>query len=318
MAEKHGAVEFVLGGVATCGAGFFTNPLEVVKTRMQLQGELQSRGQYAIHYRNAAHAFYTVAKNDGVFALQSGLVPALWYQFFMNGIRLGSYQLLINLGMTMDKTGHPSFLRSVMAGAFAGCIGAMVGSPFYMVKTHLQAQAVRDIAVGTQHPHESMSHGIRTIYSQFGVQGLWRGVNAAICRVTVGSASQLSTFSVAKDYVVERQWFPRDSWMNALSASMASGIIVTCFMTPFDVVTTRLYNQGVDAHGKGLLYSGVSDCLMKILRKEGFWGFYKGWGASYFRLGPHTVISLVLWDEVRKLYSLWKKPHQGKKETYQS
>ena len=30
-------MEFALGGLAACGACFFTNPLDVVKTRMQLQ-----------------------------------------------------------------------------------------------------------------------------------------------------------------------------------------------------------------------------------------------------------------------------------------
>lgn len=34
-------VECVTGGLAASGATLFSNPLEVVKTRMQLQGELQ-------------------------------------------------------------------------------------------------------------------------------------------------------------------------------------------------------------------------------------------------------------------------------------
>lgn len=31
---------FIAGGLAACGAVTFTNPIELVKTRMQLQGEL--------------------------------------------------------------------------------------------------------------------------------------------------------------------------------------------------------------------------------------------------------------------------------------
>ncbi|XP_005096117.1 solute carrier family 25 member 35 [Aplysia californica] len=311
MSNGHGAMEFVLGGLATCGAGFFTNPLEVVKTRMQLQGELKALGQYAVHYRNALHAFITIARSDGLLALQSGLVPAIYYQFFMNGSRLGTFQLQVNWGLTKDKNGNHSFLRSVPAGAFAGCVGAVIGSPFYLIKTQLQAQANHEIAVGHQHPHESMSHGLKTIYKSQGFLGLWRGVSGAVVRVTVGSASQLSTFSAAKNFIEGTKVFAPNSWVTTFAASMVGGLAVTCFMTPFDVISTRLYNQPVCGAGKGTMYTGVADCFLKILRSEGVWGFYKGWGPSYLRLGPHTTISLVLWDQIRKLYVRWQTPVPG-------
>ena len=70
---------------------------------------------------------------DGVLSLQKGLVPALWYQLFMNGVRLGSYQVICNTGVTKDRHGNVSWPKSVLAGAMAGCMGAAVGSPFYMV-----------------------------------------------------------------------------------------------------------------------------------------------------------------------------------------
>lgn len=95
------------------------------------------------------------------------------------------------------------------------------------------------------------------------------------------------------------QLFAPSSWSLALSASMVSGFVVVMVMTPFDVISTRLYNQGTDAKGRGLNYSGVGDCFLKMLRTEGPLGFYKGFGASYFRLGPHTVLSLVFWDQLR-------------------
>lgn len=64
--------EYVLGGLAACGAGFFSNPIEVVKTRLQLQGELRARGHYQRHYRNPIQAFYAIAKQDGILSLQKG------------------------------------------------------------------------------------------------------------------------------------------------------------------------------------------------------------------------------------------------------
>lgn len=126
-------MEFLLGGLAACGAGFFSNPLEVVKTRLQLQGELMARGMYTVRYKNVFHAFYAVAAADGISALQKGLVPALWYQLMMNGVRLGSYQTFVNLGLTKTSDGVISIPRSIVAGALAGCVGASIGSPFYLV-----------------------------------------------------------------------------------------------------------------------------------------------------------------------------------------
>lgn len=125
-------MDFVLSGVAACGACLFTNPLEVVKTRMQLQGELKSRGSYSVHYRNVFHAFYTIGKVDGLLGLQKGLVPALYYQFFMNGVRLGSYAIIESSGY-IHTNGRVSGLKTTLAGAVAGVVGAVMGSPIYLV-----------------------------------------------------------------------------------------------------------------------------------------------------------------------------------------
>ncbi|XP_020822349.1 solute carrier family 25 member 35 isoform X2 [Phascolarctos cinereus] len=244
-------MDFLLSGLAACGACVFTNPLEVVKTRMQLQGELQARGSYQRHYRNVFHAFFTIGQVDGLAALQKGLAPALVYQFLMNGIRLGTYGLAEAGGYLLDSNGNHSPGRSAAAGALAGVMGAYIGSPIYMVKTHLQAQSASEIAVGHQYKH---------------------------------------------------QVFPPQSWKLALVSAMVSSLAVVFTMTPFDVVSTRLYNQPTDARGKGLMYRGLPDAVMQTIRTEGIWGMYKGMGASYFRLGPHTILSLFFWDQLRFLY----------------
>ena len=87
-------MEYAIGGLAACGACVFTNPLDVIKTRLQLQGELQTRGAHPVHYKNPFHAFYVVAKNDGLRGLQKGLVPALWYVICFPYFCIISYKVI--------------------------------------------------------------------------------------------------------------------------------------------------------------------------------------------------------------------------------
>jgi len=286
--------DFALGALACCGACVFTNPLEVVKTRLQLQGELCARGSYQRHYQGVLQALWVVGRTDGLRGLQKGLSVGLMYQGLMNGVRLGSYSCCEASGLTAVPGG------SLLSGAGAGALGAFVASPAYLVKTHLQAQAVETIAVGHQHNHQGASNAFATIYKKEGLTGLWRGVNGAVPRVMVGSAAQLATFSAGKEWVSNAQWFSSNSWLIALLAAMISGVAVTITMTPFDVISTRLYNQPVDEFRRGRLYHGFMDCLLKVVHTEGLMGLYKGMGPVFVRLAPHTVLSMLFWDLMRQ------------------
>ncbi|XP_020637735.1 solute carrier family 25 member 34 isoform X2 [Pogona vitticeps] len=249
-------VDFVLGATACCMACVFTNPLEVIKTRLQLQGELRSRGTYPRHYRGVLQAMVAVSQADGIWGLQKGLTAGLLYQGLMNGVRFCFYSYAEDLGLTQQPGG------TIVAGAMAGGLGAFVGSPAYLVKTHLQAQTVAAIAVGHQHNHQSVSSAFETIYKKQGLLGLWRGVSGAVPRVMVGSAVQLATFASAKEWVRKH---------------------------------------------KGKHYRGFFDCFLQISSKEGLLALYKGIGPAYLRLGPHTILSLLFWDELRK----FTYKHQG-------
>ncbi|XP_034242561.1 solute carrier family 25 member 35-like [Thrips palmi] len=302
-------MEFVLGACASVGAGIFSNPLDVLKTKAQLQGELRARGQYSVHYKNMVHAAYMITKEEGIFALQKGLAPALLHQVGLNGTRLGLFQLAQDAGLNRNEDGSLSAVRTMLISACAGSLGAFFGSPFFLVKTQIQSQAPVAIAkgsnvvLGVQHQHKGMIHAFSTILQKRGPLGVFDGASGAVLRVAVGSTAQLSTFSYSMEYIENNQFFSEDAvWSKAFASSMLVGVVTALTMTPFDTVSTRLFNQTRDASGRGLLYSGIFDCFAKTLKAEGVRGLYKGLIPVYSRIAPHSMLNLMFWEKLKYLH----------------
>ncbi|KAK9877696.1 hypothetical protein WA026_019376 [Henosepilachna vigintioctopunctata] len=296
-------MEFIFGGASSAIAGFITNPLEVIKTRMQIQGELKKRGTHAVYFTNFTQAAVVITKHEGILALQKGLVPTLLFQFTFNGCRLGAYQLLQQNGYTSDANGNISFYKNLVASGLCGAVAIYFNNPLTLIKTHLQTEASKQISLGHQHKHSGTWSAFRTIYKNEGVRGLYRGSHAAVICAIVGSTSQLMSFTYVKQYMNEAKIFQNNPLAAVFTASMIGGVVLCLAMTPFDLILTRLYNQGVDPSGRNMLYRNFSDCVVKIWKSEGFLGFYKGIGPSYIRLGPHTVLSLVIWDKLQDVYT---------------
>ena len=40
--------------------------------------------------------------------------------------------------------------------------------------------------------------------------------------------------------------------------------------------------------------------MRKILASEGPLGFFKGLGAHYLRIGPHTFVTFICWDSLKR------------------
>ena len=136
-------VEFLFAALSGVGAGCFTNPIDVIKIRLQLQGELEARGTYKRIYRNTFHAAYLIARHEGLLALQAGIVPALGYQMVLNGIRLGGYNLAKRYDLMLNEAGQVNVARSLLVSGGAGCVGSALGSPLYLVILRLDDGPLR-------------------------------------------------------------------------------------------------------------------------------------------------------------------------------
>lgn len=167
------------------------------------------------------------------------------------------------------------------------------------VKTQLQSYTPTNIAVGYQRSHEGMVNAFRKIYNARGIRGLYRGVIGNIPRAALGSGAQLATFGPTKEFLTQQGWAFKSNAMNSFVCGLIAGSTMSVAITPPDIILTRLYNQPLDDHGKGKYYSGVVDCMCKIIKQEGFAGLYKGFWPMYLRIAPHSTLVLLFYDQMK-------------------
>lgn len=292
-----------------------THPFETVKIRMQLQGELQSKGHQPHHYRGPFHGVSVIVRNEGLRGIYRGLGCAYIYQVLLNGCRLGFYEPMRHaLATLIFKDGKTQSLGiNMFCGAASGLMGAAAGSPFFLVKTRLQSYSPF-LPVGTQHQYRNAWDGLSQIFRTEGVRGLYRGVGAAMIRTGFGSSVQLPTYFFAKRRLMRHLGMEEGPALH-LASSTASGFVVCVVMHPpgkplpapvrcgsrcwanrsADTIMSRMYNQN------GNLYRGVFDCLAKTIRTEGFFAIYKGFLPHLARILPHTILTLTLAEQTNKL-----------------
>lgn len=172
-------------------------PPQVAKTRLQLDGELQSRASsqpgaqpYKRVYNNALDALAKTYKTEGIKGLSRGLTSAYAYQVFLNGSRLGLYEpFRRTLNKALGKGPNDQSIGvNLTSGASSGVVGAVLGNPLFLVKARMQAYSPTN-PVGAQHCYKSPLQALIHIFkTEGGVRGLYRGVDAAMLRTAMGSS----------------------------------------------------------------------------------------------------------------------------------
>ncbi|KIM70276.1 hypothetical protein SCLCIDRAFT_19192 [Scleroderma citrinum Foug A] len=317
---------FVCGGIAACIAVTVSNPAEVAKTRMQLQGELAKEGAQKV-YKNAIDCLAKTWRNEGIRGLQRGLntavlrIPGMTISSDEAGQRaefsldtakrltfgLGFYEPI--RGTINNVIGRPVAdqipMTSIMAGATSGAIGAALGNPLFLIKARMQAYSPA-LPVGTQHHYKNSFHALSTIWKAEKIRGLYRGVDGAIFRTAIGSSAQLPTYYWTKNQLVTHGILPANSVWTYLASSSVSGVCVCLVMQPADTALTRVYNQPTvklpNGRFQGTLYKNPIDCLWKTFKAEGLFGWYKGSTAHFLRIAPHTIITLTANDLIQNAY----------------
>ncbi|CCM00026.1 uncharacterized protein FIBRA_02052 [Fibroporia radiculosa] len=200
--------ELVAGGTAGGCQVVFTNPLEIVKIRLQIQGEAAKLEGAAP--KGAVH----IIRQLGLLGLYKGASACLLRDIPFSAIYFPAYSHLKKDVFREGYNGKQlSFMETLASAAIAGMPAAYLTTPADVVKTRLQVEA----RSGQTH-YKGMGDAFVKIYQEEGFKAFFKGGPARIIR----SSPQFGFTLVAYEYLHKFLPYPFDGQSREVETALTS------------------------------------------------------------------------------------------------
>lgn len=297
--ETTTGVKFVSAGLAASVAEIVTMPIDTSKVRLQIQGEdaigqaakdSASAASHIKKYRGLFGTMLTVAREEGVRSLYSGLVPAIHRQLGFASIRIGLYDRVKELYGDDGRGTHPRVFTKIAASITTGTLAVCLFQCTDVVKIRMQASGVKNA------PYSGAFNAYRTIYIEEGVKGLWKGSFANIARLSLVNISEVVVYDIIKSFFLAKQLMHDNIPLHFVSA-IGAGFAATVIASPVDVVKTRFMNS---REGQ---YRSALHCAVETMKHNGPTAFYKGFTPNFIRLGSWNIVMFLTYEQLKRAIS---------------
>ncbi|XP_020710504.1 calcium-binding mitochondrial carrier protein Aralar1 isoform X1 [Athalia rosae] len=172
--------EIISGACAGGSQVVFTNPLEIVKIRLQVAGEIAGGSKVSA---------LSVVKELGLFGLYKGARACLLRDVPFSAIYFPTYAHLKT--KMADEGGYNTPVSLLIAGAMAGVPAAALVTPADVIKTRLQV-----VARQGQTTYNGVTDCARKIYREEGARAFWKGATARVLRSSPQFGVTLFTYEL--------------------------------------------------------------------------------------------------------------------------
>ena len=177
-------------------------PMEVIKIRLQGQYHSMSDPMDVPKYRNAAHALYTVLREEGIGALYRGVTLTALRQGSNQAVNFTAYtefkQILQDWQPQYKDQQLPSY-QTMVIGLVSGAMGPLSNAPIDTIKTRLQKTPGE--------PGETAISRVvnltRQMFKHEGFPALYKGITPRIMRVAPGQAVTFTVYEYLKNMLEE-------------------------------------------------------------------------------------------------------------------
>ncbi|XP_012278839.1 mitochondrial 2-oxodicarboxylate carrier [Orussus abietinus] len=277
---KQAAIQIGAGGSAGFVEVCIMHPMDLVKTRFQLQ--IKTKEVDPLYYTGIRDCMVKMYKNEGLAAFWKGILPPIIVETPKRAVKFFTFEQYKQF--FLFGASAPTPVTFSMAGFFAGVTEAILVNPFEVIKVKLQSNRKR---MKDSPSTYAVTKEIITKHG-FGSNGLNKGLTATIMRNAVFNSFYFGFYHSVKGYIP----ISKDPWVEfftKVGIGFTSGTMASCLNIPFDVVKSRI--QGSQGQ-----YKGTFRTLAVIYRQEGFQALYKGLLPKVLRLGPGGAIMLVVYD----------------------
>lgn len=206
-----------------------------------------------------------------------------------NAIRLATYGKLKQMVKQHKGKSVNSISEKLFCGSAAGLISTLVLYPLKTVKTIMNMSKTGEF--------DSIIDCINKIYQKHGLRAFYRGLLANSIAIVPSTGIDLATYETLKQSYSALQ---NKSEPN-VPEKIILGIISSCFgnsvVYPLLFARTRLQaNRNQD--------ETTINLLLKVWRRDGLPGIYRGFFLHILKIGPAAGISYVTFEAVTKSFSI--------------
>ncbi|KAF8179030.1 mitochondrial carrier [Mycena galopus ATCC 62051] len=266
---------FAAGAIAGISEILTFYPLDVVKTRMQLE---TGKAQHGL-----VGTFNSIVKQEGFGRLYRGLVPPLLLEAPKRAVKFAANDFW---GKTyLGYTGETKMTQnlSILTGCSAGATESFVVVPFELVKIKMQ-----DKTSTFKGPMEVVRHIIKAD----GMLGLYAGMESTFWRHLWWNGGYFGCIFQVRTLLPKAETSQATLFNNFVSGAVG-GFAGTVLNTPFDVVKSRIQSVS-KVPGVTPKYNWTYPALATIFREEGPAALYKGFVPKVLRLAPGGGVLLLV------------------------
>ncbi|KAF2862456.1 mitochondrial uncoupling protein 2 [Piedraia hortae CBS 480.64] len=195
--QVSGKANFIAGlSAGVTEAALVVTPMEVIKIRLQAQHHSMADPLDVPKYRNAAHALYTVIREEGPGALWRGVSLTALRQGTNQAANFSTYAELksqLQKRSADPNSPLPGWQTSII-GLISGAVGPFTNAPIDTIKTRLQ----RSPAAPGQTALGRIVEIGKQILKQNGIRAFWMGITPRVLRVAPGQAVTFAVYEFVR------------------------------------------------------------------------------------------------------------------------